>query len=240
MSMIYVRTGADCAIGPAERQQDNFLIGASFIVIADGVSGAPDSEVAARVTVDTYASVAKHTSQPDLIRELLAAPSVVATRLAEQGEAGLSTVAAAVIDDNGWLWLTHLGDSQLLVLRDSSIGYLSRPHNSAVAAAELGRLAGTTAHHAITRYLGAGYEFVPCLTCWPLQPGDQLIATTDGVHEILTVPEIIRLAGTIPEPQKLAETIVATALQKGISDNATCATLTALVVGDQTEARVPR
>jgi len=239
--MICIRTGADCAFGPSERQQDNFLIGSSFVVIADGVSGARDSEVAARVTVDTYASVARQTSQPELIRELLAAPRVVATRLAEQGEAGLSTVAAAVVDNNGWLWLTHLGDSQLLVLRDSSIGYLSRPHTPAVAAAELGHPAATSsAHHAITRYLGAGYEFVPCLTCWPLQPGDQLIATTDGVHEVLTVPEIIRLAASVTQPQELAETIIATALQRDISDNATCATLTALVVGDQTEATVLR
>lgn len=227
---ILLDTGFATDRGPRSQQQDNVLVGNRFVVVADGVAARSDSDVAAAVAVDVYATIARTSASTDMADELLRVPQRVAGRLGELGSTGLTTAAAAMVDTAGRLWVTHVGDSQVLVTRRGKPIYLSRPHTVLADAEEGGRVDAIQdrerAGRTVTRSLGVEHDdVVPLVVVCQLERGDEVIVTTDGVHGIVPIDVLIGMTGRRSPAAELAAFILDTARSVGLTDNATCAVL---------------
>jgi serine/threonine protein phosphatase PrpC len=227
---IFLDTGFATDRGPRKQQQDNVLVGERFVVVADGVAARDDSDVAAAVAVDVYATIARTSTGTDMADQLLRVPQRVAERLGELGSTGLTTAAAAMVDAAGRLWVSHVGDSQVLVTRRGKPVYISRPH-TVLADAEGGGRADSIgdrerAGRTVTRSLGVEHDdVVPLVVVCQFERGDEVIVTTDGVHGIVPIDALIGMTGRRSPAAELAAFILDTARGAGLTDNATCAVL---------------
>lgn len=233
--------------GPYADSQDNVLTGANFIVIADGVSSVPGSGSAAAMAVDTYASIARHLPPSNDLTDILwQAPAIVAERLATAQSRGVTTVAAAVLDDAGRIWITHVGDSTITILTSGGVQLNTRPHHQA----EYARMTGDTdpnaikATHRVMRSLGADRAYIePEIAIYPVKKPIVVIAATDGITEKVPLRYMSWLLSEKPLPvstptavghtlqswaNDYAEQILNHARTVGLEDNATVAVLAAL------------
>lgn len=234
-----IDTGAAIDRGPRDDQQDNVLTGERFAAIADGVGSRADSDVAAAVAVDTYADIARvvgsggeaaGNAATDLVDALLDLPRKVAERLGQLGSQGLTTAAAAIVDGGNRLWLTHIGDSQVVLVRRGHPLYVSRPHTLLADAEQVGQAEAVVdrerAERTVSRSLGATRAgVVPFVAVCRIEAEDQVILTTDGVHGVLPIDTIIAMATRRTSAAYLAESILDAARSVGLVDNATCAVL---------------
>lgn len=109
----------------------------------------------------------------------------------------------------------HAGDSRAWHLRADVLTLLTEDHVSIAA----------DGSHLLVRALGLEPRLRLDLLRQPLDDHDRFLLTSDGVHGVLSRPEIARLLAAHRSPQADADAIVAAALTAGAQDN-----VTALVV----------
>jgi PPM family protein phosphatase len=137
-----------------------------------------------------------------------------------------TTLTALVLTPDGTYRMGHLGDSRAYRFRSGRLEQLTRDHTWVQREIDAGRLAPRAARshklaHVITRVLGADSRDEPDLLSGTVTPGDVLMLATDGLCGMLTDEEMTRvLANGLPLRHR-AEALVATANEKGGTDNIT-------------------
>ena len=185
-------------------------------VIADGVSaasfGAEASHTAAHAFISDYLSTpatwqiktAAHRVLTSLNRWLYSQGQSL--REAEQGH--LTTFTAVIIKSRT-AHLFHIGDSRLYLLRAGSLEQITRDHCN--------RNASGDCH--LTRALGlnlnAKFDYHPL----PLEPGDTLLLTTDGIHDFIPHKELERTLNKSQNPTEAAAALDALALANASTDD---------------------
>lgn len=237
-------------IGPRNIMQDNVLVGSGegavpFVVVADGVGSVPGSEIAALLAVDTFASAAKMVNETgDIADAMLTIVDNVAARLSSEGSrVGSTTLAGAVVDESGRLWITNVGDSTVAVFTESGLVLSTRPHNQA----EDARVSGSTdpeelaATHVLTRAVRATTRPIGAdVTLMRIREPTVVVAATDGVTGKLSLQEIYRevfpvdsaVAPTLSDAQcwseECARRIMHSARGRRLDDNAAVAVMAIL------------
>jgi len=242
-------TGRTSERGRRVSNEDAVVIGDGFALIADGVGGGPDGGRAAVLAVD--AGEAWLSAVPgDPVAALLALPVVAADALATADpplHPAAATGLAAARVRGGIGYAVAVGDCRVTVLR-RGVGGVPEPVSSTadhdglalaardvVAALHLGRepevLAADAAADAGRRLLGAVRVHAPRRPPVPvvatsLEPGDVLVLTTDGVHDVLGsvgVREVLTELGPGAEAEQVSRELVRRALELGSRDNCTAA-----------------
>ena len=127
-----------------------------------------------------------------------------------QSAHGMVSTFSGVVLKNGTAHVFHTGDSRISRLRDGRLEPLTRDH----------RGGGRTQ---LTRAFGADQHLEIDYRAEPLERGDMLIFSTDGVHDTLPSAEIAALVGAhMNDADAAAHTIVEAALAAGSGDNLTC------------------
>jgi protein phosphatase len=90
----------------------------------------------------------------------------------------------------GWLWLTHVGDCRAYLRRDGVLSALTRDHNLANAFLEQGlsppwAVEQDHFQHIVTRAIGVGEHADVDVSRRLIEPGDELLLCSDGVHRDL-------------------------------------------------------
>jgi protein phosphatase len=239
------------AIGDRENQQDAFgfsdfgdhafkLHGGILMVLCDGMGGLANGAAASLAAVDAVIAGYQR-KQPSedipsaLDRAILEAHRAVCAVSGDSGAAGTTVVAAVVWQDR--LYWDSLGDSRLYLCRGGAPAVqLTEDHNVAtmldqrVRRGESSRKEAAAAkdREALTAYLGAPRMPQPYAgrDGLPLQPGDRIVACSDGLYRGLT-PEAIGSIGRAAEPMKVAEQLVQAVLRQKLphQDNITVALL---------------
>ena len=203
--------------------QDCFAIQQELglIVVADGMGGAQAGDLAARIAVDAIVEYFAHPSDgwpfgfdpalsPDGNRLrtaiLIASVQILETAITTDRCAGMGTTVVAARVAEGRLIVAHVGDSRLYWLSGGSLRQLTTDDAWMGALTNVvGARGGTTVHVAEQ----------------PIEAGDALLLTTDGVHEVLDERRMTQLMMRAHAPRTTAEHIVATALARGTRDNCT-------------------
>lgn len=195
-----VGTGWATDIGPREKMQDNVLTGGQtpFVVVADGVSSAPDSESTALVAVDTFATAVRRSTDTDRVLDtVLSMPGRIVDRLCKEGIlTGASTMSGAVLDDLDRLWVMNIGDSSVAVLDPAGVQFCTRPHNVSENARVLGsdNESDLKADHILTRSINAtALDARPDVSVFQIDGPSVVVALTDGVSKLVTYQEIWHL-----------------------------------------------
>ncbi|MDA7415531.1 serine/threonine-protein phosphatase [Xenophilus arseniciresistens] len=164
-----------------------------LFVLADGMGGHPEGEVAAQLALQTIAALYQRDARPGLkdVKSFLAAAVMSAhqqiMRYASAKamlDTPRTTVVAAVLQDGLATWI-HCGDSRLYVVREGRLLTRTRDHSHA----ERPRPHGST--EPVNRNLLLTCLGSPCTPMFEiseplvLQQGDRLMLCSDGIWGVL-------------------------------------------------------
>lgn len=190
------------------------------VAIADGVSASEGGKEASQVAIKQFLS--DYYSTPDSWTVKTAINKVIGALnlwLCSQGQrqyggtGGMATTFAGLILKSHSAYLAHIGDSRIYRWQNAQLECLSKDH----------RVQFGKERSYLTRALGLDTSLEIDFRVLELQAGDVFILTTDGVHDVLSDPQIAALLHThLVNPQACAEKLVEAALHAGSQDNITC------------------
>jgi len=242
--------GGASGIGGREENQDRFLIVPDLLVLSDGMGGHVGGALAAELTVGSVVEawqehVAAHPDDPTPDTDLLAAfvlaanDAVRAGRLTEERleHMGATLVITAVVapTDDGWeLLVGTLGDSPAFVVRDANIWPVTHQHNLPGELVAAGVISEEEAavhpqRNVVTRAVGIATTVEPDIVEVRVAVGEALIATSDGITDVLDgeriaqlFDEVVAAGGTAED---VAHRLVDEATAAGATDNVTATVL---------------
>lgn len=172
-----------------------------LFVLADGMGGHPEGEVAAQLALQTISALYQKEARPTikdttefLSLALLAAHHQIIRYASEKGmlDTPRTTVVAVILQGTGATWV-HCGDSRLYVMRDGELLTRTRDH-SYLEQQNAGIIKISTANRNILfTCLGSPakpvFDIAGPVT---LQEGDKLMLCSDGLWGSLTDADITR------------------------------------------------
>jgi serine/threonine protein phosphatase PrpC len=203
----------------------------ALYVVADGMGGYYGGEVASAVAVrETLASYYDDPS-PDIPTALTnafqAGHRAVLEEAQRRGASNMGTtiVAAVVRDDK--VVVANVGDSPAYLVRKGVVRPLHEEHSWVALAVEKGMITpekarGHPNRNVITRNLGMDRPLEVYLSApVPLQRGDVLLLSSDGLTNVVPPEEAGKTAAAGRTPQEAAQALVDLARERGAPDNVT-------------------
>lgn len=211
------------------------------LVVADGVGGHGDGEVASAVAVDALARFAfvlmpwlvvvtpnaDHTLRVALSRAFAEAEARlrrVARR--ENLDPKLATTVTMAVTSGSELFVVHAGDCRAYLLRHGELRCLTADHTLAGELASKG-VAPTSEEsrlrleNLLVNVVGGTTRGVHIdLHRTRVEPGDALLLCTDGLHHFVT-PEAILAALQLPSATEAVDALLAAAVAAGSEDDIT-------------------
>lgn len=222
----------DCYYIPPNIDKDIHLF-----IVADGMGGHKAGEVASKIAIDTvvsyitavYKDIAK--DNPNLLRllseSILKANKVVYERSkTDLRLEGMGTTLDVVLIDEGRLFIGHVGDSRVYVIRRNNIYQLTRDHSYVEQLVKSGTITREEANNhpqrnIITRALGTD-EVVEIDVCVRrLFDNDRIVLCTDGLTNMVPDEQIKQMVVQLNSCQHTAEQLVMAANDAGGIDNVT-------------------
>ncbi len=205
-----------------------------LFLLADGMGGHPEGEIAAQMTLQVIAAMFQKEARPEIAdpRAFLASAVMAAHRqiLRYATEKGMldsprTTVVVALIQDSSVTWV-HCGDSRLYMVRDGEM--LARTRDHSYLEQRRDEVPLTKAGEPVNRNilftcLGSPVNPVFDITGpVSLQQGDKILLCSDGLWGSLSDVEIVYDLGLKPVSHAVPD-LVEKALVKagGSSDNVT-------------------
>ena len=209
-----------------------------LFVLADGMGGHAQGEVASRIAVETMAAgfrkiprgVMHASLLPRLVQEANSAVYEAGHASNVRGASmGTTLVACALRFDSAVI--SHVGDSRCYLFRNGAGTALTRDHTMAAEQSRLGiRAKGETqgeneeddSRHFLTRSLGFDLFVAADTSTVNVIPGDILLLCSDGLHGYVSDADIERIVnGAGSDLDKTARTLTAAANAAGGGDNVT-------------------
>ena len=201
-------------------------------IVADGMGGYEGGQEASRLAVETVISVYRNFAGDDPQQALVEALQAAHQRIREYGIAhpylqGMGTTCTALALAGGLLYYAHVGDSRLYLVRGGQITQLTRDHSYVGRLVESGVIsreeAETHPHRNIlTAAMGTGVDLVTDYPGRPepLQPGDVLVLSSDGLWGQVRDPEILQAVES-RDPEAAGRELIQLARERGGPDNIT-------------------
>ena len=226
------------------RQQNEDRMGYSYtrssgiLLLADGMGGHPEGEVAAQLTLQAMSALYQKQANPDisdvtafLTSAIMAAHRQIIKYAIEKGmlDTPRTTVVAAVVQNGTASW-AHCGDSRLylvragqLVTRTRDHSYMEQPphgHTPSKATERINR-------NILFTCLGSPTKPVFDITGpIPLQQGDKIMLCSDGLWGSLADSDIVRQLSAKPVGQAVPDLVESALHSAGAnSDNVTAIAL---------------
>lgn len=222
-----------------ENNQDTLEFGtlgtvAQYAVVCDGMGGANGGNIASKIAVEVIGSRIRDGFTPEhsgsSVERLLASAMATANagvydRAQQQPElSGMGTTVVAVIAHGNKVYISHVGDSRLYLLRNGVLTQVTRDHSVVQELIEEGRISEEEARshprkNYITRALGVVAEESGEYDELDAQSGDRLLLCTDGLTNEVSTELMTEL---MAKPQEEAlEALIRAALDDGGADNIT-------------------
>ncbi|NLV15860.1 MAG: Stp1/IreP family PP2C-type Ser/Thr phosphatase [Syntrophomonadaceae bacterium] len=221
-------------IGRIRRQnQDRFLVDEKrgLFVVCDGMGGHKAGEVAAQIAIDTIWAridlldeVHPHQFLSDSIMEANRQIYSMARQNEEFSDMG-TTITAAIIKEM-ILYVGHIGDSSLYLIREDGPQKLTRDHTMTERMLREGLLSedeikSNRYRHILTRALGVEDQVEIDLFTSNLQYEDKLILTTDGLTDLVEPWEIWDKFEQESDIDRALSGLMTIAYERGGHDNIT-------------------
>ena len=207
---------------------------AGLFVLADGMGGHPEGEVAAQIALQTIAARFQQQAKPALanVQEflssaLLAAHHQILRYASDKGalDSPRTTLVAAVLQGGSATWI-HCGDSRLYMVRAGELLTRTRDHSYM----ELRNIPPSMAHinrNVLFTCLGSPtkpiYDMAGPV---PLEQGDRILLCSDGLWGALSDEAIARDMVRLPVAEAVPELVESALRSAGeTSDNVTVVAL---------------
>ena len=202
-----------------------------LFVLADGVGGHEQGEVASRVAVESmivgFSKAKDGEAHAALLPRLVqhANASVFEAALAGgRAAAGMATTMVACALRYDRVTVAHVGDSRCYLIRNGQAVQITRDHTVANEQIRLGVVTAQEAQEGSTRHIlsrSLGTELIANVETNDHQvyAGDVLLLCSDGLHGPVQASEFGALCGHGLDLQAAAEKLVALANNRGWHDN---------------------
>lgn len=202
-----------------------------LFLLADGMGGHPDGEVAAQLALQTVSAYFQKAARPSvglvpefLSSALLSAHHQIIRYASEKGmlDSPRTTLVAAVVERGCVHWV-HCGDSRLYLVRDGQLMTRTRDHSYSEQQANLGHYDESINRNVLFTCLGSPQRPIYDLSApVPLQQGDKILLCSDGLWSALPDHEIVNVLAANPVAQSVPD-LAERALRKAgsSSDNVT-------------------
>jgi len=225
-----LRYGAVSDVGRSRKKNDDSgYAGPHFLMVADGMGGAPAGDLASAVAVQNMQRLDEPPAD-DLLETLAGALQRANDRLAELLEedptvAGMGTTVTAALFDGHRIGVCHLGDSRGYLWRGGELLRMTHDHTWVQNLIDEGRLteeeAKTHSHRSlILKVLDGRHDNAPDLALYELEAGDRILLCSDGLSGFVEHDRIERVLA-IGTAQSVAEELTQLALEAGSTDNIT-------------------
>jgi len=202
-----------------------------LFVLADGVGGQRQGEVASRAAVEEvlagFERAKAMESHGALLNRLVqTANARICETEALAGPAGTgmssTVVVCALRFDRATI--AHVGDSRCYLIRNQKARVITHDHTVANEQLRLGLLSrkeanAATTRHVLSRSLGSGLFVRVEINEVQLLPEDVLLLCSDGLHGAVTDEEIASTVGRNHDLETTARELVSSANQQDGSDN---------------------
>jgi protein phosphatase len=209
-----------------------------LFIVADGMGGHKQGEVASELAVRTMASqitqklmLARIAPQPvppkESIQEIMDHSVQEAHRLITKEAPGSGTTMTALLLLDKHITIAHIGDSRAYIVHpNGDLQTLTRDHSLVMRMMELGQLTEEEAavhpqRNVLYRALGQGEAFAPDITTSPQPESGYLMLCSDGLWGVLPRETIAHIITENTSPQVASWKLVDAANEAGGPDNIT-------------------
>lgn len=215
----------------------NVLVGYPGIptcfVIADGMGGHKCGEVASKMAVDSVCNLLlKADWQQENISQML---SDIITRvndeiynfsILDEATQGMGTTLIITVLKNRKLYIGHVGDSRVYIIKEDSIEKITWDHSFIEELVKNGSITKDEAinhpkKNLITRAVGCEPELQVDTYELEVKEEHVVLLCTDGLTNMLSEDEIFEIINKNEEPQNACDTLVQNANNNGGEDNIT-------------------
>ena len=206
------------------------------VVVCDGMGGHVGGATASHIAVDTILDFLRTNYRNDpreAIGEAIdAANQAVLNHAKSHPElAGMGSTCVLLIVRNGKVYIGHVGDSRIYLIRSKTIRQLTVDHSYVQELVNAGAISKEQAEHhprknEITNALGIPNMKPATVREEPISPeaGDVFLLCSDGLSNMVDDTHIAHIASNFDMPtQQRANTLVQRANDNGGLDNITCA-----------------
>jgi serine/threonine protein phosphatase PrpC len=202
------------------------------LVLADGMGGSQAGEVASRMAVDAVLESLRDggDGEPEVVlRDAMesANHAVWAESREHPERRGMGTTLTTAVLRGPALYLGHVGDSRAWLLRRGALRQLTRDHSLVAQLVEDNHITPEQAkvdprRNVVTRSIGVGHHVeVDVARCpEPLEPGDVVMLSSDGLHGLVPEDEIAA-AASLPDLGQACDRLIELARDRGGHDNIT-------------------
>lgn len=224
-----IEIGVAQYIGTREKQDDSFDAFTdgkrAFAIVADGIGGFMDGDVASRIAVDTFMENFKNNNISNNINYFFNSSAITANeRIRKQfGDKMCGTTIVATLVENKKLYYTSIGDSIISVFRNGRLIPINTKQNVESYLEELymsGKITreqalGSKKNRRLMNYVGHDGFTTPEAMEKPvdLKTGDKILLYSDGV-ELLSQIEMENILSGKSNVQQMAEIIMNTIVNK--------------------------
>ncbi len=225
-----------------ETNEDSYNVIAGYsgipvtFVIADGMGGHNSGEIASKMAVDSVSnSILKmkerFENQEDvsgILRAVIheANTNVYAASNEHNENHGMGTTLIVAIVCQRTLYIGHVGDSRVYLVRNNSISQITTDHSFIEELVRNGTLTREEAENhpkknIITRALGCSENIEVDTYSTDIKEDDIFVLCTDGLSNMLSNNEILNIVMNIDDPELASSQLLDVANTKGGEDNIT-------------------
>ena len=232
MSPIGWGSATDCG-RVREVNEDALLATPPLFVVADGMGGHAAGEVASRLALASFASLAgeESISVQDALEALAAGNQSILDGAAAHPEwAGMGTTVAGLAlvhaaGEEHWM-VFNVGDSRVYRLAGGQLTQLTVDHSEVEELLQRGMMRreealGYAGRNVITRSLGTVPAPVPDSWIFPPVDGERFLVCSDGLTREIDDTEIADCLLHLADPEAAAAELVQRAVRAGGHDNVT-------------------
>ena len=215
----------------------NVLVGypglPTCFVIADGMGGHKCGEIASKQAVDSVCNLLLKADWDtenisDLLRDIVTRVNceIYNYSLPDEATQGMGTTLIITVIKGRKLYIGHVGDSRVYIIRDNNIEKVTWDHSFIEELVKNGSITKDEAinhpkRNLITRAVGYELELQVDTYEKDLKDDDIILLCTDGLTNMLTEEEILEIIKNYEDPQEACDTLVQNANNKGGEDNIT-------------------
>jgi serine/threonine protein phosphatase PrpC len=225
-----LRYSAASDIGRSRKKNDDSgYAGEHFVMVADGMGGAPAGDLASAVAVETMQRLDAPVPD-DMLEALAGAVHRANDRLAELIEEdpsvdGMGTTVTAALFDGERIAIAHLGDSRGYLWHDGELLRVTNDHTWVQSLIDEGRITEVQAkvhsHRSLLlKVLDGRHDNDPDLAVYDVEPGDRLLLCSDGLSGFVDHERIQRVLA-VGTAESVTKELVQLALESGSNDNIT-------------------
>lgn len=204
--------------------------GERFCAVADGMGGHNAGEVASAMAVQVFSErmreagrVSAETLHGAVVR---ANEAVYQQALENASMSGMGTTFSALAVDGDTVYLAHVGDSRIYLVRRGAIMQVTTDHTLVEEMVQKGLITPREARvhpkrNIITRALGTEERVMIDIVQMGVRPGDAFFLCSDGMTNYVDEREILRTAQSDRDWQDKLKHLVSIALENGGADNIT-------------------